>query len=93
MNGLSCCGTDCRICRCYGNLCKGCNECKGEVFHAPEGKACPIYECVVSQKGMKHCGQCQEIPCAIWKNTRDPKFTDEEFEESVQNRMKALKDM
>ena len=47
--GLSCCGTDCSECDFYGNLCKGCNEACGKVFHAPEGKACPIYQCAVQK--------------------------------------------
>lgn len=37
---ISCCGSDCSACYCYGKMCKGCNaECgKVKVFHAPEGK-------------------------------------------------------
>ncbi|MDE6434825.1 MAG: DUF3795 domain-containing protein [Lachnospiraceae bacterium] len=91
MDYLSCCGTDCSACGCYGSLCKGCNECKGEVFHAPEGKPCPIYDCVVNQRKMRNCAQCQEMPCSTWRNTRDPKFTDEEFEKNIETRVKALK--
>ncbi|MDE5864128.1 MAG: DUF3795 domain-containing protein [Lachnospiraceae bacterium] len=93
MDYLSCCGTDCSTCGCYGGLCKGCNECKGEVFHAPEGKPCPIYDCVVNQRKMQNCAQCREMPCSTWRNTRDPKFTDEEFEKNIENRVKALKEM
>ena len=63
----------------------------GRVLHAPEGKACPIYECVVNHKGLKDCGRCGEVPCHIWKDTRDPKYTDEEFAENVRGRMEALK--
>lgn len=87
---LSVCGTDCSVCYCFGNMCNGCNACEGKVFHAPEGKACPIYNCVRNEKGMHDCGKCGEAPCKIWFDTRDPKFTDEEFNENVAMRVQAL---
>ncbi|MDE7431767.1 MAG: DUF3795 domain-containing protein [Lachnospiraceae bacterium] len=93
MQNLSCCGTDCGSCGCYGNLCEGCNERKGKVFHAPEGKACPIYECSINKNAYKNCGQCKEIPCGVWRSTRDPKYSDEEFNKSIENRMKALMEL
>lgn len=43
---ISVCGTDCSVCYCFGKMCNGCNSCEGKVFHAPEGKVCPIYDCV-----------------------------------------------
>lgn len=89
--GLSCCGTECTKCGCYGTLCQGCNECQGKVFHAPEGKACPIYTCSVQKKRLATCGSCDQIPCSIWKETRDPQFSDEEFEKSITDRVKNLK--
>lgn len=92
MNNLSCCGTDCKSCGCYGSLCRGCNESEGRVFHVPEGKACPIYACVINQKGLKNCGHCKEVPCSVWRNTRDPQYTDEEFEKSIEERLNALQE-
>ena len=50
---ISVCGTDCSACYCFGKMCNGCNSCKGKVFHAPEGKACPIYDCVRNNKCMQ----------------------------------------
>lgn len=91
MRNVSCCGTDCDACEYYGAQCAGCNACQGKVFYTPE-KACPIYECVRNQKGLKNCGQCKELPCAIWKKTRDPQFTDEEFEENIASRVKMLQE-
>ena len=76
---------------CFGNMCNGCNSCEGKVFHAPEGKACPIYDCVRNNKCMNDCGECAEIPCKIWHDTRDPKFSDEEFNENIAARMQTLK--
>ncbi len=89
---LSVCGTDCSTCYCFGEMCKGCEECSGKVFHVPEGKACAIYECTVNNKGMKNCGECSEAPCDIWMKTRDPKYSDEEFDENVKGRIQALKE-
>lgn len=88
---ISVCGTDCSACYCYGKMCNGCNACAGKVFHAPEGKACAIYECTVNRMGYKNCGACSKAPCEIWMKTRDPKYSDEEFNENVRMRMAALK--
>lgn len=63
---MSVCGTDCRSCYCFGNMCNGCSACEGKVFHAPEGKACPIYDCVRNEKELHDCGKCKEVPCQIW---------------------------
>lgn len=88
--GLSCCGSECSKCEYYKNLCQGCNECQGKVFHAPAKKACPIYECSVRKKKFSTCADCEELPCSIWKETRDPQLSDEEFEKSTENRIKKL---
>lgn len=88
---LSVCGTDCSACYCYGKMCSGCNDLSGKVFHVPEGQACAIYDCTVNQKQLKNCGECSEAPCDIWMKTRDPKYSDEEFAESVKMRIQALK--
>lgn len=89
---LTVCGTDCSTCGCYGEMCKGCAESEGKVFHVPEGKACAIYECTVYAKGMKNCGECSEAPCEIWMKTRDPKYSDEEFAQNVSARIQALRE-
>lgn len=89
--GISCCGTDCSSCGFYGNTCQGCNECQGKVFHAPAGKACPIYTCSVKGKKLRNCSQCNELPCAIWRETRDPQMSEEEFEKNVTERVGNLK--
>lgn len=88
---LSVCGSDCGSCDCFGSLCKGCRQCEGKVFHQPEGTACAIYACTVSEKGFKHCGECAQMPCEIWMRVRDPKYSDEEFEENVRSRTEALR--
>ena len=50
---ISCCGSDCSTCYCFGNMCRGCNAVCGKVFHMPEGKECPIYYCCKIEKGFK----------------------------------------
>ena len=89
-NTVSCCGTECTKCGCYGNICKGCNESLGKVFHAPEGQACPIYECSVNRNQYKNCRACSRIPCDIWKKTKDPSFSEEEFEQNIRERVARL---
>lgn len=88
LSNISVCGTDCGSCYCYGEMCSGCNACEGKVFHSPEG--CAIYQCVIHEKGLEHCGKCKELPCGIWKATRDPKYSDEEFEKNIAQRMQML---
>ena len=89
--GLSACGTDCSACGLLGNMCQGCNAAKGKVFHAPEGKPCPIYACCVNKHRCATCGDCAEVPCALWRATRDPSLSDEAFEASIQTRVVNLK--
>lgn len=89
--GLSCCGTDCLKCSCYGSMCKGCNETCGKVFHAPKGKACPIYQCAVNKNKRANCFGCDKLPCDIWMNTKDPQMTEEQFTENVSERVDCLK--
>lgn len=91
MPDLSVCGTDCSACYCYGKMCAGCNACEGKVFHAPEGKACAIYDCTVHGRKLKNCGACKDAPCEIWMRTRDPNFSDEEFQKNVEERIRALR--
>lgn len=87
---LSCCGADCLTCSCYGSMCKGCNKSEGKVFHAPEGNVCPIYECSIHQKEYKDCSTCKNIPCDIWRETRDPSYSDKEFEDNIKERVERL---
>ena len=89
--GLSVCGMDCSACSLHGNLCTGCNEACGKVFHALEGKPCPIYGCCVNKYHYATCASCGQIPCSIWQATRNPSMTDEQFQQSVNDRVFTLK--
>ena len=88
---ISCCGTECDACDFYQKECAGCNECQGRVFHAPNGKACPIYACSVQKHRYATCAGCEQLPCAIWKATRDPQLSEKEFEESICERVEKLR--
>ena len=88
---VSCCGTECANCDYYGTMCQGCNASFGKVVHAPEGQACPIYECTINQKKLKGCGACSNVPCDIWRKTKDPSFAEEEFEQNIQERVNRLR--
>lgn len=87
----SCCGTECEQCHFYGEECKGCNECNGKVFHAPAGKACPVYSCSVNNKKLRDCGRCDKLPCAVWRDTKDPRLSEEAFEQNIAERVNRLR--
>lgn len=87
--GLSCCGTECETCYCYGEMCMGCNELRGKPFHSPK-EACSIYRCSVNKKKYATCASCEKLPCDIWRATKDPSFSDEEFEANIRERVKNL---
>ncbi len=89
--GYSCCGEECDSCVAYQKDCNGCNACQGKVFHAPKGKPCPIYACSVQKHHYVNCADCAELPCMIWKMTRDPQLSDEEFETSIRERVQRLR--
>ncbi len=89
---ISVCGSNCSKCYCFEQkMCQGCNACCGVVFHC-HGNECPIYHCSVTKHHFKSCLECDKIPCDIWKRTRDPKFSDEEFEKNINDRINLLKE-
>ncbi len=89
--GLSCCGSDCNACSCFGSMCQGCNAANGKVFHAPAGKACPIYSCCVQKHKFATCLSCDSLPCDIWRGTKDPALSELQFEATIQERVNNLK--
>lgn len=90
--GLSVCGTDCSACYCR-EQCEGCNAACGKVFHMPEGKACPIYACCAGKHRYATCAECPEVPCDLWRSERDPSYSDEQFEASINERVANLRGM
>ena len=90
---ISVCGADCGECRYLKEKkCKGCSKSEGKVFHCPKGEECAIYACCIYDRGYESCIDCADIPCSIWKKTRDPKMSDGEFEDSIRERIQRLED-
>lgn len=93
MKTISICGVDCTTCREYGKTCNGCEAIQGKVFWAPymELDCCPIYRCCKDEKKHDHCGKCNQLPCQLYIDTRDPSYSEEEHLESIKERVKVLK--
>jgi hypothetical protein len=101
---ISVCGIDCAaMCEtCNKNNeefaekpCKGCGEEKGKLFWTKYLglDTCPIYHCCVNKKQLKHCGECAQLPCDIYFNTKDPSMSEEEHQKNIQDRVQALKSL
>ena len=90
---LSSCGADCESCDHLKN-CGGCHAMKGVPFYLKDFgfEICPMYDCPVNKKGYKSCADCPELPCQIFYDWKDPNMTDEAHNNSVNERVKVLKD-
>jgi len=91
---LSSCGLICNECEFYNKTCNGCLAVKGQTFWAKEmmpDKTCPLYNCAINQRGYAHCGQCNELPCEMFRNMKDPNSTDEEHSQLLIDRSERLK--
>jgi hypothetical protein len=100
---ISVCGIDCAVacvehCNKFEELkdnpCKGCNALEGVVFWTKlfNVDVCPIYGCV-KEKQLKHCGQCEKLPCDIWVNSKDPSMTEEQHQQGIKDRIAVLKSL
>lgn len=91
---LSPCGIDCETCPFYQKDCDGCKAVKGQPFWT-EGiftdGLCPLYNCSVNQKKYETCGSCEQLPCKIYFDLKDPSLSDEEHKASIVKRVETLK--
>ena len=74
------CGLNCEVCEYLPEQCKGCGCVEGKPFwsvQVPSG-ICPLYDCCRNQRELEHCGQCEEFPCEMFFEFRDPNLSDEE---------------
>jgi len=87
------CGIYCGNCDFLGEQCKGCGHVKGKPFWTAQipSEICPIYDCCRNHKLIEHCGLCDDFPCEIFLELRDPNLNDEEFQNSLAERKKTLK--
>lgn len=90
---LSCCGTNCKECLAYPTECAGCAALKGRPDWVKDRgeAACPFYACCVEDKKWRTCGQCRELPCGLFEQTRDPALGDDAFQAELRARIRALK--
>ena len=91
---LSSCGLICDECEFYGKECKGCFAVKGQTFWAKEmmpNKTCPLFNCSENIKGFNSCGECEELPCKMFREMKDPNSSDEEHKLSLVQRVERLK--
>ena len=67
------CGGYCENCVEYKRVCAGCVETGGKPFHVQQGEAdiCPVWACV-KNRGIEHCGVCDEFPCDTFLDWYDP---------------------
>lgn len=91
---LSACGLICNECEFFNKTCTGCIEVKGSTFWAKEmmpDKVCPLFDCSVNQKGFRNCGDCNELPCKMFREMKDPNSTEEQHQQSLLKRVEALR--
>jgi len=102
MKDISVCGIDCAVmcveCNKFeelqNNPCKGCNAIEGKVFWAKmfDLDVCPIYACAKDRQ-LKHCGECESLPCNIYADMKDPSMSDEQHQQSINERVEVLKNL
>ncbi len=85
------CGAICDECLSFKKECPGCGPTCGQVFWTKyiEKDVCPVYQCC-EDKGISDCGCCPELPCQLWFALKDPGFSDEEHQASIDIRVKRL---
>lgn len=94
--GVSVCGCNCSACDYLKKSeCSGCDQQEGKVWWASyvSKTVCPIYECAIDQKKIDNCGACAEMPCQIWRDMKDPSYTDEQHENGIKERVEILKNI
>ena len=97
INGLiSVCGCQCSVCEHFlDDQCLGCEQIQGNVWWAKylNAETCPIYYCVVNDKKIENCGYCNDPPCSIWLELKDPDHCDEYHKRSIDERAARLKNI
>ena len=91
---LSACGLICDECEFYRKECKGCIAISGQTFWAKEtmpNHTCPLFDCAVNENRFKSCGGCDELPCKMFREMKDPNSTEEEHQLSLVQRVGRLK--
>ncbi len=90
---ISVCGTECSSCDfLLEQTCEGCSEIQGRVWWSSHigAEVCPIYDCAVNRKGYDNCGECDDMPCELWRKTRDPDVSEKEHQMGIMERTSRL---
>lgn len=92
---IGACGCNCGDCRLFETSCDGCYAIKGKAcwLHEVGLEVCDFYECSVINKGLNHCGECEEIPCDLFYKNKNPKWTDEYHQSLIISRTELLKNL
>ena len=87
------CGWHCNSCSHFGQDCPGCRQTGGRPFwtSTSEIEVCPVYHCCAEQEFPEHCGLCPRLPCQTFMDWRDPSMSDEEFQQSLLERLTDLR--
>ncbi len=85
---IAACGADCSACDSLPQ-CGGCSKAEGKVFYRG-GAVCPIYDCA-SKKNRQDCSECSIKDCSTYMGQKDPRMTDEQFENWVDVKIANLK--
>lgn len=90
---LACCGCFCNECAEAEKGCKGCSSIEGkpEWIKRAGVDQCPFYKCCVVDKHLKHCGECDSLPCSLFYNCVDPSVSEEEAKQWIKERIEALR--
>ena len=89
---LTPCGISCEICP-LEQKCEGCRPTGGKPFYIDnfDADVCPIYDCSVNKNGYETCAECQQLPCQMFFDWKDPDMTDEEHRQAVESNVARLK--
>jgi hypothetical protein len=85
------CGRWCDDCNHFEVECQGCSETEGSSFWTEfqDVDACPVFLCV-REKGLAHCGFCDEMPCERYTRFHDPDMNNEEIIAALANQKAEL---
>ena len=91
---LSPCGCSCEKMDCKDSCGGNCHTCGGKPFYLKDFgvEVCPIFDCSVNKNGYYTCAECENLPCQLYYDWKDPSNTDEEHIQSIKNRTVLLKE-
>ena len=92
---ISPCGINCDTCHLKAQCGDGCQICGGKPFYIKGFgvEQCPIYDCSVNKRGHKTCGECNEVPCQLFYDWKDPSMSDEEHNQAIERNVSLLKEL